>query len=159
MQREILFKAIALDSKEWVEGDLVQALDKSPERYAVIPQTSKLYVYTQYEVIPETVCQYTGLKTEKYKRNLDPRVFEGDLFRQERENFQGKEYIQVLVVMWIRQLAAFYLIPEEHYQIMLDNDVSNEPEFAWLFDAAMLHDFSLDSGLTKVGNIHDHHTT
>ena len=57
--------------------------------------------------------------------------------------------------MWIDKLASFYMIPSEHYHVLINNDVSNENEFDWLFDEAMLFDFSVDCYLMKVGNVHD----
>ncbi len=103
-----------------------------------------------YLVDPSTVGQATGIESPKRKTHLEAMTYEGDVFRQEYGD--APEY---LVVMWINQRAAFYLIPTAHYHILQDNDCSEEPEFQWLFNDAALYDFSIDCGLTKVGNIHD----
>ena len=42
-----------------------------------------------------------------------------------------------------------------HFDADSDKVVSKEKEFDWLFQDACLYDFSIDVGLTKVGNIHD----
>lgn len=116
---------------------------------------SKLNKNISYKVIPETIGQFTGLTTPNHKINLSSEVIEDDIFRATKETYDGEDITYYLVVMWIKQFAAFYLIPVEHYYVIKDNDVSNELEFAWLFDEALLCDFSLDSQLMKVGNIHD----
>jgi len=66
--REIIFKAVKIDGSRWVEGDLVHGL------------SGKIYISLLdngfwTEVIPETVCQYTGLKDRHGKR-----VFDDDKF-------------------------------------------------------------------------------
>ncbi|MDB0602149.1 YopX family protein [Tenacibaculum maritimum] len=105
-------------------------------------------LYNSFEVIPESVGQYTGLKHEK----TGVEIYEGDIFRSEEETDQG-DIRTYSVVMWIEQRAAFYLIPCDHYQVIRDNDVSEEEQFEWLFRDAALYDFSIDVGLDLVGNI------
>lgn len=69
--REILFKALTKDTKQWVEGDLLQdvffsGFEKHPETVIVTKHSGR------FEVDPETVCEYSGLNIE------DKRVFEND---------------------------------------------------------------------------------
>lgn len=90
--REILFKAQRTDTKEWVEGlpckcpSAVQIGDTSPW-YIQVPPVDPDDNGGMFNVLPETVCQYTGL-TDKN----GVKVFEGDkvkLYPSEEYEKQG----------------------------------------------------------------------
>lgn len=125
----------------------------SKNEYAAWSKTPRgiNYFVNNNIVINETVCQYTGLNAKKKKINLSEKIFEGDIFR----GLNDKDIEEYYVVMWIEQRAAFYMVPADHYCVLKDNDLSNDDDFNWLFDDAMLYDFSSDCSLTKVGNVHD----
>lgn len=67
MKREILFKAQRADGGGWVEGDLIQRT--KPKTYTSIFTNRQI----EHKVLPETVCQYTGLKDKN-----GVKIFEGD---------------------------------------------------------------------------------
>lgn len=73
--RVILYKGIDVTSKEWVEGFYLEGyntFNRSCREYYIFDAT----VNSKYNVIPESVGQYTG------KRDInDVGIFEGDIVR------------------------------------------------------------------------------
>lgn len=131
-QREILFKAQRTDGKGWVEGDL---LTSSGKPQYILPTWSD--DYDEYEqIIPETVCQFSG----EEDRN-ESKIFEGDelnycIFDHNDHDTQFKG-----VVNWVGTEFIVTQIPDKFsngkYGINLGHVVSQDDE------------------LEITGNIHD----
>lgn len=141
--RNVKFRGKKISDKKWTEGYLFPTFD---EQIGIGPKSAYCSA-----VVPETVGQFTGLLADKRKTNLEPEIYEGDIFRSQDDDTG----IRYHVVMWIEQRAAFYMVPIGHYGVMTNEDVSKDKEFDWLFQEAALYDFYIDCGLTKVGNVHD----
>jgi len=151
MNRVIQFRG-KISGGEWLYGDL-NFIDGKAFIFPRMPDTP-LNSPDWFEVDIDTIGQFTGFIADKHKKGLRPAIYEGDVFREENKMDNG-DFRKYLVVTWIKERGAFYLIDVAHHDLICNQDVSEEPEFSWLFDDAMLSDFSLDVGLTKVGIVHD----
>lgn len=88
--REILFKAKRIDNGKWIEGYLFELQDSQYmicdideyDRASSLPVWD-FFKLCSYEIVPETLCQYTGLKDSN-----GIRIWENDIVSCEHEKFQ-----------------------------------------------------------------------
>ena len=94
----IKFKAKRLDNGEWVEGSLTYSQGTAFIHRKESDEDDRCYL-TPYEVIPETVCQFTGMKDEKGNE-----IWEGDLVN---ERYDIASIDNLYEVVYIEEEGAF----------------------------------------------------
>lgn len=132
--REYIYKAMRIDTGEWIYGSLVHQTDfygEKVDRYFIIDGTSTqdYGIGYEYEVIPETVGQWTGL-TDKY----GIKIFEGDIIIVINLHDNHDRYwkqpcgpaIPTLVIWDDENLS--YDVPRDSYNFKVIGNIHDNPE-------------------------------
>lgn len=106
--REILFKAKRTDNGEWVEGDLRKDRDLetayiSGWNYYITEGGLEREPF-EYEILPETICEYTGLTDKNGNR-----IWDNDIVKCNKR----KDGFDLYKVLWRKYYADFGVEPLE----------------------------------------------
>lgn len=147
MAREILFRGKRRDNNEWVYGYLYRLSERLNPFIMFVNSNAE-----SYEVIPETVGQFTGL-TDKYGK----KIFEGDIIRYCDEDYcYYSEDCTEFFGEVVQEYGAFGVGTQNELPLEFENWCSND-NFVSLWEIYWNLNCS-DDGLPMIeiiGNIYD----
>lgn len=151
MNREIKFRGLRKDGKGWVCGDLVRKATETFIGRNILHRRAggrKVLIYTETEIIPETVGQFTG----RHDKN-GVEIYDSDKFSPEKDHDEF-----MAIVRWDDKFSK-YVVDSYGYDLHIGEGSQEVYDNALsICDTTDLGDIS--SGyLEVIGNIHEKEVT
>lgn len=135
MNREIKFHGKRVDNGEWIVGDLVNFDANS----ASIVRNYGTMDISIYDVIPESVGQFTGLHDDAPDGEIRKPIYEGDRVKATNRNGWGREF----EIVWNEDRARFMVWEPSQPNISFD----------------LTCDSIIEYHVLVIGNIHEGEST
>ena len=125
--REILFKAKRIDNGEWVEGYYRKRYCLSDNEGHLIFRADSYKVWEYAEVIPETLCQFTGLTDKNGKK-----IWENDILMC---HGNSEDLVKVAFGEFgVRNIETGSIVDKVigwHYEVIQTDAISRCEPFCW----------------------------
>ena len=124
MNREILFKAKRKDNGKWVEGYYRRIPCMGMLEHYIMPRNPKNRL-EQYEIDPDTICQYTGLTDKNGQK-----IWENDIAHIRSSGLSGYGVVKYqngnLVLVDEKRKRTYSLYGE--WKIRKDGNIFDNPD-------------------------------
>ncbi len=115
MTKEALFSGKRADNGEWVVGDLIHRQIWKRSLTIIRVSDDGFDHYEEYEVIPETIGQFTGLTDKNGKK-----IFEGNIIAKGFELYEVRwnpEQVRWSIYLGNYEVAGFTKFSESYFEV------------------------------------------
>jgi len=130
--REHLFKGKSLDNGDWVQGWYIEFGKFTAIVVFGRDSEGRVIIKESVEVIPETVCEFTGLTDKDGKKIFEGELLEGFVYPFYRE--KEKEHNYFAEVIWLDNSAAFGICTHKYANSKVRGTSSGNIELMNNFD-------------------------